>query len=272
MRFPAVAAALFLMAGPVWAADGDPSVEALDRLIGRAAAVARAAPAAERDAALARLEPWIGERPRVLAGGEVKGRVAVAEARLRAVLAAAPTATRAAVLAAVRPIDPLHENGAAAEEDAAFTAYALTALFPAPPRPQADEYMTGYERYAGFTFVGALPDGRLLAVVPEECGTTHCINAPFLLDRNAGTATRAAVEVLESGAPVAKEAADLTGVPAVTADGVEVTQLAQDEGGCGTRWTYTAQGDVLRLLRRTVKPACDGRPWTAQTTVTKTYR
>lgn len=267
-----VMAAALMAAAPVSAADGDPSVAALDRLIGRAASAARLAPAGERDAALAAFAPWAAERGPLLAGGEVKGRVERAESRLRAVLAAAPSAARAAALAAARPIDPLHENGAAAEEDAALAAYALTTLFPAQARPQADEYMTGYERYAGFTFIGALPDGRLLAAVPEECGTLHCTNAPFLLDKAGGAIARAAVEILESGAPVARDGAELTGVPVMTAEGVEITHLARAEGGCGTRWAYAADGDVLRLLRRTVKPACDGKPWTAQSTVVKSYR
>lgn len=264
-------AAVLMMAGLAVADDADPSVAALDRLIGRAAEAARLAPAAERDAALAALAPWVVERPRALAGGEVTGRVALAESRLRAVLAAAPSAARAVALAAA-PIDPLRENGAVAEEAAALTAYALTTLFPAPPRPQADEYMTGYERYAGFTFIGALPDGRLLAVVPEDCGTLHCINAPFLLDKPGGTVARAAVEVLESGTPAAKADAVLTGVPVLAGAGVEITELARAEGGCGTRWAYAAEGTTLRLLSRTVKPACDGQPWTAQSTMTKRYR
>lgn len=267
-----VVAAVLMMAGPAVADDADPSVAALDRLIARAGDAARLAPAAERDAALAALAPWAAERPRALAGGDVTGRVAVAESRLRAVLAASPSAARAVALAAAAPIDPLHENGAAAEEAAALTAYALTTLFPAPPRSQADEYMTGYERYAGFTFIGALPDGRLLAVVPEDCGTLHCINAPFLLDKAGGIVARAAVEVLESGAPAARGDAVLTGVPALAGEGVEITELARAEGGCGTRWAYAAEGTTLRLLSRTVKPACDGQPWAAQSTMTKRYR
>lgn len=268
-----MAVALVMLAGPVAADEADPSVAALDRLIRQAAEAARLAPAAEeRDAAQAALAPWTAERRRVLAGGDVKERVAVAETRLRAVLTAAPSAARAVALAAAQPIDPLHENDAAAEEGAALAAYALTTLFPAPPRPQADEYMTGYERYAGFTFIGALPDGRRLAVVPEDCGTLHCINAPFLLDEAGGTVARAAVEVLESGAPVAKGDVVLTGVPALAAGRVEITELARAEGGCGTRWAYAAEGTTLRLLSRTVKPACDGQPWTAQSTMTKRYR
>jgi hypothetical protein len=180
-------------------------------------------------------------------------------------------------MAAVAPIDPLRESTPQAEENTAFVAFVLTTLHPQPPaRPAgADEgdVLSTYERYAGFTYIAPLPDGRLFVAVADDCGAYQCSTIPFVLDRKAGTATRLAVEVPDSkGTPRRDPTATRLGMLTVTNGVVEIFEQVRGAGDCGTRWIHRVDGATLALVKSIEKPDCDGKDWTAKNSTTRAYR
>ncbi|HYD70611.1 DUF1176 domain-containing protein [Azospirillum sp.] len=254
----------------------DPALASLDRMVTRAYTLARENRPGEADALRAEHWRWQAGRDGLLKDPtDVKPLFRAYDSWLRMLIVkAGPRATQAA-LAAARPIDPLTESGAQAEEAAAFVAYVATTQQPDPnPPPEApDEFLSTYERYAGFTFIGALADGRMVAMVPTDCFAYQCAAAPYLLDPKAGRITRAAVDVLDkAGALKSDPHATPLGIPSVAGNQIEVFEQARGSGDCGNRWTYRADAAALRLVKRIAKPACDGKDWAPNTTVTKTYR
>ncbi|HYH19702.1 MAG TPA: hypothetical protein VD995_13895 [Azospirillum sp.] len=254
----------------------DPALASLDRLVTRAYTLARENRPGEADALRAEHWRWQAGRDGLLKDPtDVKPLFRAYDSWLRMLIVKAGPRAIQAALSAVRPIDPLKDSGAQAEEATAFVAYVLTTQQPDPnpPAEAPDEFLSTYERYAGFTFIGALADGRMVAMVPSDCFAYQCAAAPFLLDPKAGKIVRAAVDVLDkAGKPKADPHAVLLGIPSATGNQVEVFEQARGSGDCGNRWTYRVDAGVLRLIKRVSKPACDGKDWTAKSAVTTTYR
>ncbi len=249
----------------------DPALSALDRLLDRAYRLALDGLAADRAAALKGDQlRWMVERNRAAAApGDARAALmAVYDRRLRAVIAQEGARIERHAVERVRPIDPLAAAGAAAEEEAAFAAYVLTTLHPAPAAAGPDvggeeEVLAPVELYAGFTYAAPLPDGRLFVAVPEECGAYQCVIAPFLVDQAAGSAARLAVEVEAAGGsrPRVDPGARPLGIPSVRGNLVEVFEQARGAGDCGVRWRYRVVGTTLALVQAVEKAACDGAGW-----------
>ncbi|HEY0837932.1 MAG TPA: DUF1176 domain-containing protein [Azospirillum sp.] len=254
----------------------DPSLASLDRLVTRAYTLARESRPDEADALRTEHWRWQAGRDGLLKDPtDHKPLFRAYEARLRALIAKAGPRAVPVALSAARPIDPLKDSGPQAEEETAFVAFVLTTLHPDPnpPGEAPDEFLSTYERLAGFTFVARLADGRMVAMVPSDCFAYQCAAAPFLLDPKAGKIVRAAVDVLDkAGTPKADPNAVVLGIPSVSGNQIEVFEQARGSGDCGNRWTYRADAGALRLIKRVAKPACDGKDWAPNTTVTKTYR
>jgi hypothetical protein len=263
---------------------GDDTLMLLDRLMDRAEAAAPSAtgplavPPRWRDgpssSSSSSSSSSDGAAPRPL--------VTMGEGRLRALIAAGGAATLAAAVAAARPMDPLTDSeDAVAEEAAAWLAYVLTTILPGPPPPPAadagDEVMSESERYAGFTSVASLPDGRLLAVVPEDCGAFQCANALYLLKPGdllkpgGEAAVRATVDMVDKGQVRPVAAAVPMGMVTVHDGDIEVFERARDDGSCGTRWFYRVAGDRLALVRSLAKLRCDGKEWAPAAVLGRTY-
>ncbi|MBP2291712.1 DUF1176 domain-containing protein [Azospirillum rugosum] len=258
----------------------DATLSAMDRLLDRAYRMALDGLPAEQAASLKGDQVrWLLERARAYkAANEANGNdgraalVTLYDQRLRAVIAKAGPRILPAALAKAQPIDPLAEAGPGAEEEIAFVAYVLTSLFPDPPVPGAGgeaEVMSPYERYAGFTYAGALPDGRLFVAVAQDCGAYQCSTTPFVVDKAKGTAARLAVEVVEQGKRRLDPQAVPLGAPSVKGDVVELFELARGAGDCGVKWRYRVEGAALALVQSVEKPACDGKDWSRA--VTKSY-
>lgn len=262
----------------------DATLSAMDRLLDRAYRMALDGLPAEQAASLKGDQVrWLLERARAFkAANEAKGSdgraalMALYDQRLRAVIAKAGPRILPAALAKAQPIDPLAEAGPGAEEEIAFVAYALTSLFPDPPVPGDEsgaggeaEVMSPYERYAGFTYAGALPDGRLFVAVAQDCGAYQCSTTPFLVDKAKGAAARLAVEVVEKGKRRLDPQAVPLGVPTVRGDVVELFEQARGAGDCGVKWRYHVEGTTLALAQAVEKPACDGKDWSRA--VTRSY-
>ncbi|MCW2243979.1 DUF1176 domain-containing protein [Azospirillum canadense] len=253
----------------------DATLSSMDRLLDHAYRMALDGLPAEQAAPLKGDQVrWLLERARAFKAANEDRSVLVTlyDQRLRAVIAKAGPRILPAALAKAEPIDPLAEAGPGAEEEIAFVAYVLTSLYPDPPVPGAGgeaEVMSPYERYAGFTYAGALPDGRLFVAVAQDCGAYQCSTTPFLVDKAKGTAARLAVEVVEKGKRRLDPQAVPLGAPTVRGDVVEVFEQARGAGDCGVKWRYHVEGTTLALVQAVEKPACDGKDWSRA--VTRSY-
>lgn len=255
----------------------DGMLASLDRLVARALRFAQDADPAGAEALRAEQRRWLEARDAAFKGLDNVGPlVRTFEKRLRALIASAGGRALGAALASATPIDPLRESSPQAEENAAFVSYVLTTLHPQPApaaTPGDEDMLTTYERYAGFTYIAAMPNGRLFVAVPEDCGAYQCTTAPFLLDRKAGTATRLAVEVPDQNdRPRRDPAAMRVGAVTVANGVVDIFEQARGTGDCGTRWIYRVEGATLALVKHISKPACDGKPWTEKNSTTKVFR
>lgn len=252
----------------------DPALTAMDRMLDRAYRLAlEGLPAKQAVMMRADRSRWLRDRADAFgqtgggqAGGDPAALADLYDRQLRAVIGKAAMHVLPAAIAVARPIDPLANAGPEAEEDAAFVAYVLTTLQPESASPGAGgeaEVLSPYDRYAGFTFIGTLPDGRLFVAVPEDCGAYQCAVTPFVLDRAAGTVARLAVEVeTERLRPPRKDPnAHPLGIPSMHRTGVELFELARGSGDCGVKWRYAVDGTDMRLVEALEKPACDGREW-----------
>ncbi|WP_051340803.1 lysozyme inhibitor LprI family protein [Azospirillum halopraeferens] len=253
----------------------DDSLAGVDRLMARAYRLALRG--ASADAVKAEQRAWLAGRDRLLAADPTDyGPLTVAyRDRLRALIAAAGPLALADALATVRPIDPLAETTPEGEEEAAFAAFVLTTLLdrPAPPDEDEEVGLPTYDRYAGFTLVAPLADGRLLMAVPDSCGAYQCTVVPFLLDPAGGTAVRAAVEVpAAGGTPAADPQGRPTGMVVVEGTRVSVLTLYRGIGDCGLRTVFRAGAAALELLRVEEKDACDGNDWAPGNTTVTTFR
>ncbi|HYG91336.1 MAG TPA: DUF1176 domain-containing protein [Azospirillum sp.] len=255
----------------------DGMLASLDRLVARGLRFAMDADPAGAEALRADQRRWLATRDAAFQSlANIGPLVRTYEERLRALIRKAGGRGLAGALAAAAPIDPLRESGPQAEENAAFVSFVLTTLYPQPAVPVAPgdaDMLTTYERYAGFTYIAPVRDGRLLVAVPEDCGAYQCTTVPFALDRKAGTATRLAVEVPDKNdAPRPDPKAMRVGIVTVANGVVDIFDLARGAGDCGTRWIYRVQGGTLALVKRTVKPNCDGKEWSEKNTTTKVFR
>lgn len=258
----------------------DETLSAMDRLLDRAYRMALDGLPADQAAPLKGDQVrWLLERSRAFAAAreDRTALVALYDQRLRTIIGKAGPRILPAALAKARPIDPLAGADRAAEEEAAFAAYVLTSLFPDPAVSGGAggeaEVMSPYERYAGFTYAAALPDGRLFVAVPQDCGAYQCSTTPFLVDQGKGQgkgmAARLAVEVVEDGKRRIDPQAVPLGVPSVTGEIVEIFEQARGAGDCGVKWRYRVEGSTLALDQAMEKPACDGKDWSRA--VTRSY-
>ena len=255
----------------------DGAISSLDRLVTRALRFALEANPAEAAALRADHQRWLAERDAAYVKTNVAPLIRTHELRLRALLAKAGGRGLAAAMAAAAPIDPLRESTPQAEENAAFVAFVLTTLHPQPPVPPAPgdqgDVLSTYELYSGFTLITPLADGRLFVAVPEDCGAYQCSTIPFVLDRKAGTASRLAVEVLNTaGKPQRDPSAVAVGALTVSKGMVDVFDQGRGQGDCGTHWLYRVEAGTLALLKSIEKPTCDGKDWTDRNSTTKVYR
>ncbi len=255
----------------------DGMLASLDRLVARALRFALDANPAEAEGLKTDQRRWLAARDAAFRSpSDAESLARLYEERLRALIRKAGERALAAALAAAAPIDPLRESSPQAEENAAFVSFVLTTRHPQPAQPVAagdEDMLSTYERYAGFTYIAALPDGRLLVATPEDCGAYQCTTIPFALDRKAGTAVRLAVEAPDKNDiprldPKAARVGALT-----VADGlVDIFEQEHSDGDCGVRWVYRVQGATLALVKRMVKTTCDGAAWTDKNTTTKHYQ
>jgi uncharacterized protein len=232
----------------------DPALASLDRLLARAYKLVLDSRPADAEAAKTGQRRWLAGRDATLKDPtDHKPLFKAYETRLRALIATAGPRAVQEALGVAKPIDPLTDSGAQAEEETAFVAFVLTTLHPDPnpPAEAPDEFLSTYERLAGFTFIARLADGRLFAAVPVDCFAYQCAAAPYLLDPKTGRIQRLAVEVLDAaGKPKADQHAVMLGIPSVTGGQVEVFEQARGTGDCGNRWTYrvdAGRGDVGTL-------------------------